>query len=53
MDNIASAITMKKLGFEINKALTKKQIINGQTVDILRFDLRREEFKVPRKSSKA
>jgi RimJ/RimL family protein N-acetyltransferase len=53
MDNIASAITMKKLGFEINKALTKKQIINGQTVDILRFDLQRENFKVSRKSPKA
>jgi diamine N-acetyltransferase len=50
MDNIASAITMKKLGFEINKALTKKQIINGQTVDILHFDLQRENFKTPHKS---
>jgi RimJ/RimL family protein N-acetyltransferase len=45
IDNIASAITMKKLGFKINKALTKKQTISDQAVDILRFDLKRENFR--------
>ncbi len=44
-ENIASIITMKKLGFRINKALTKEQIIKGQKVDILHFDLQREDFK--------
>ena len=45
-DNIASIITMKKLGFMINKALTKEQIIKGQKVDILHFDLLRGDFKL-------
>lgn len=45
-DNIASIITMKKIGFKMNKALTKEQIIKGQKVDVLHFDLSRENLKI-------
>ncbi len=45
-DNIASIITMKKIGFKMNNALTKEQIIKGQKVDVLHFDLPRENFKI-------
>lgn len=44
-DNIASIITMKKIGFKMNKAQTKEQIIKGQKVDILHFDLLPGDFK--------
>ena len=44
-ENIASIITMKKLGFKMDKSLMKTQLVQGQKVDILHFDLLRQDFK--------
>lgn len=44
LDNIASIITMKKLGFVMDKSRTEQKIIRGQNVDVLHFDLSREHF---------
>ena len=43
--NIASIVTMKKLGFKIEGTLRKENIIRGQRIDVIRVGLLREEFK--------
>jgi RimJ/RimL family protein N-acetyltransferase len=43
--NIASIITMKKLGFKIEGTLRKEKKILGQRVDIIRVGLLKEELK--------
>lgn len=44
-DNIASLITMKKLGFQIEGTLRREKCIAGKRIDILHLGLLAEEFK--------
>jgi RimJ/RimL family protein N-acetyltransferase len=44
-ENIASLITMKKLGFQIEGTLRKEKLIGGRRADILQLGLLPEEFK--------
>jgi RimJ/RimL family protein N-acetyltransferase len=44
-ENIASLITMKKLGFQIEGTLRSAKIIAGQRIDILHLGLLPEDFK--------
>lgn len=53
VENIASIITMKKLGFQIQESLRSEKQIDGQTVVILYLDLRRENFKPAHKKNPA
>ena len=52
LDNIASIITMKKIGFQVEGTLRKEKIINGQRETILHLGLLREDFKFLKKYSK-
>ncbi len=42
--NIASIITMKKLGYQIEGKLREEKYLNGKRVDILRLGLLRKDF---------
>ena len=42
--NIASIITMKKIGFKIEGTLRKERLQQGRRVDIIRLGLLKEEF---------
>ena len=44
VNNIASIITMKKLGFKLEAALLKERFVREQWIDIFRFGLLKEEF---------
>ena len=44
-ENIASIITMKKLGFKIEGILREEKFLHGKRVDMVRLGLLREEFK--------
>jgi RimJ/RimL family protein N-acetyltransferase len=44
--NIASIITMKKLGFKIEGTLRKEKKVLGQRTDVIRVGLLKEEFKL-------
>lgn len=44
-DNIASIITMKKLGFQIEGTLRKERFLRGRRIDVIRLGLLREDFK--------
>jgi ribosomal-protein-alanine N-acetyltransferase len=44
-DNVASIITMKKIGFEVEGTLRNEKIVNGQRITVLRLGLQREDFK--------
>lgn len=44
-ENVASLITMRKLGFKIEGTLRKEKIIGGQRIDIVHLGLLPEEFK--------
>ena len=44
-DNIASLITMKKIGFKIEGTLRNEKIVNGQRTTVLHLGLLREDFK--------
>ena len=44
-NNIASIITMKKLGFQIEGTLRKERYQNGRRIDVLRLGLLKEDFK--------
>jgi RimJ/RimL family protein N-acetyltransferase len=48
-DNIASVITMKKIGFQIEGTLRNEKIVNGRRETVLRVGLLREDFKSPNK----
>jgi len=45
VNNIASIITMKKLGFRIEGTLRKERFLRGQRIDVIRLGLLKEEFK--------
>jgi len=45
VENIASLVTMKKLGFKIEGTLRQEKIIDGRRVDIMHMGLLRDEFK--------
>ncbi|MCE5185830.1 MAG: GNAT family N-acetyltransferase [Planctomycetaceae bacterium] len=47
-DNVASLVTMKKLGFHIEGTLRKDKIVAGSRIDIVHLGLLREEFKAAR-----
>jgi len=51
-DNIASLITMKKIGFQVEGTLRNEKIVNGQRTTVLHLGLLREDFKLSRKQSK-
>ncbi|MFC1783986.1 GNAT family N-acetyltransferase [Planctomycetota bacterium] len=44
-ENVASIITMKKMGFQIEGTLRQEKYISGQRVDVIRMGLLRHEFK--------
>ena len=44
-DNIASLITMKKIGFQVEGTLRNEKIVNGQRTTVLHLGLLREDFK--------
>jgi RimJ/RimL family protein N-acetyltransferase len=44
-DNIASVITMKKIGFQIEGTLRNEKIVDGQRTTVLHLGLLREDFK--------
>jgi RimJ/RimL family protein N-acetyltransferase len=44
-ENIASLITMKKIGFQVEGTLRNEKIVNGQRTTVLRLGLLREDFK--------
>jgi ribosomal-protein-alanine N-acetyltransferase len=44
-DNVASIITMKKIGFEIEGTLKNEKIVNNQRVTVLRLGLQTDVFK--------
>jgi diamine N-acetyltransferase len=48
-ENIASVITMKKIGFQIEGTLRNEKIVNGQRATVLHLGLLREDFKPYRK----
>jgi RimJ/RimL family protein N-acetyltransferase len=43
--NIASIITMKKLGFQIEGTLRKERFLRSRRIDVIRLGLLKEEFK--------
>jgi RimJ/RimL family protein N-acetyltransferase len=45
-ENIASLITMKKLGFQIEGTLRKEKVVAGQRIDIVHLGLLAEEFRL-------
>lgn len=51
-DNVASLITMKKLGFQVEGTLRKEVIQDGRRIDKLRLGLLKEEFKPVVRSEK-
>ena len=44
-NNVASIITMKKIGFKIEGTLREEKYMNGKYIDIVRVGLLRDEFK--------
>jgi RimJ/RimL family protein N-acetyltransferase len=50
-ENIASLITMKKIGFQVEGTLRNEKIVNGQRTTVLRLGLLREDFKPSHKQS--
>jgi len=44
-ENVASIITMKKLGFKIEGILREDKFLNGRRVDMMQLGLLRKEFK--------
>jgi RimJ/RimL family protein N-acetyltransferase len=44
-DNIASVITMKKLGFQIEGTLRCEKIVDDRRIDVLRLGLLKNDFK--------
>jgi ribosomal-protein-alanine N-acetyltransferase len=48
-DNVASIITMKKIGFEIEGTLRNEKIVNNQRVTVLRLGLQMDDFKLSHK----
>ena len=45
VNNTASIITMKKIGFQIEGTLRKERFLRGQRIDVIRLGLLKEEFK--------
>ena len=45
-ENVASIVTMKKLGFKIEGTLRQEKYLQGKRVDIIQFGLLRDEFKL-------
>jgi RimJ/RimL family protein N-acetyltransferase len=45
VNNIASIITMKKLGFQIEGTLRKERFLRGRRIDVIRMGLLKEDFK--------
>jgi diamine N-acetyltransferase len=45
-DNVASLITMKKIGFQIEGTLRNEKIVNGHRTTVLHLGLLREDFKL-------
>ena len=44
-NNIASIITMKKLGFQIEGTLRRERFLRGRRIDVIKLGLLKEEFK--------
>ena len=44
-DNIASIVTMKKMGFQIEGTLRQEKCIAGKHIDVFRVGLLKDEFK--------
>ena len=51
-ENIASLITMKKIGFQIEGTLRNEKIVNGQRTTVLHLGLLPEDFKPAHKQPK-
>jgi len=46
-DNIASVITMKKIGFQVEGTLRGEKVVDGKRIDVLRLGLLKSDFKNP------
>jgi len=46
-ENIASVITMKKIGFNVEGALRSEKLVDGKRIDVLRLGLLKNDFKNP------
>ncbi len=46
-DNVASLITMKKIGFHVEGTLQSEKVIDGTRIDVLRLGLLKTDFKNP------
>jgi len=44
-DNIASLITMKKIGFQVEGTMRSEKIVDGKRIDVLRLGLLKNDFK--------
>jgi RimJ/RimL family protein N-acetyltransferase len=44
-ENIASLITMKKIGFQVEGTLRSEKVVDGKRTDVLRLGLLKNEFK--------
>jgi len=43
-DNIASVITMKKIGFQVEGTLRSEKLVDGKRIDVFRLGLLKNEF---------
>lgn len=46
-ENIASVITMKKIGFQVEGILRSEKLVDGKRIDILHLGLLKNDFKNP------
>ena len=44
-ENIASVITMKKIGFQVEGTLRSEKVVDGKRIDVLRLGLLKNNFK--------
>jgi RimJ/RimL family protein N-acetyltransferase len=45
LENIASVITMKKIGFQVEGTLYSEKVVDGKRIDVLRLGLLKNNFK--------
>ncbi len=46
-ENVASVITMKKIGFQVEGTLRSEKLVDGKRIDVLRLGLLKNDFKNP------
>ncbi|MGA2070307.1 MAG: GNAT family protein [Sedimentisphaerales bacterium] len=46
-ENVASVITMKKIGFQVEGTLRSEKLVEGKRIDVLRLGLLKNDFRSP------